>query len=176
MRLLIVVAFLGLQMGAYAADCDKHPIYCQITKNKPSIKKATAFKLSNLIYNVSRRKKIPADIFTAIIMQESRYDLGATNCRTGFEHKALIKNKIKKVKVCFDFGMTQINASNVLKLDLDVVLLRSDIEYSLNAGAGILREIEKRYSHREVKWWSRYNASNKIKRRTYEELVERYLP
>ncbi len=193
-------------------DCSKHPIYNQIVKNRPAISKSYAFKLSNIIYKVSKKYNISSDIFTAILAQESGYKVGAKGYSYGvieltikeYNHelaqcldkitveihkKAMVYDytisvdlckdrikKYKKVRTTSDFGISQINYRTAFRLGLDLDRLTTDIEYSVEAGAIVLSDFKRRYGKREPNTWhSRYNASNKIKRKIYQELVARYL-
>lgn len=140
----------------------EHPIYNQIIKNKPSIDKSYAMKLSNLIHKYSRLYKIPADIYTAILMQESRYVLGAKNCKRGIRFKTpdelktdMDKDESKfstkritpyvKSKVCSDLGIAQIRLETAESYNFDVNKLLTDLEYSVNAGAKVFKWFVKTY-------------------------------
>lgn len=163
-------------------DCNKHKIFCQIKKNKPSINNNYAMKLSNKIYNASLKYKIPANIYTAILMQESTYKLEAKKCQKGIltkEGKSFYKNTPKAV-VCSDFGISQIHYKTVDRYRFDVDKLLTDLEYSVNSGAKVLSWFFKKYAHKDINWFSRYNCGTKstTKRKTcvkYKKLVERYL-
>lgn len=192
---IIVIGCIGLLLlltismndaNAKDINCNKHPIYCQIKKNSPRINKKKAMHLSNVIYKTSRRHKIPTRIFVGILAQESGYKLEARGC-----HKGLVKNKIvtdkpkimtiappveeyTEVKVCADFGIGQIYYRTAKGFGFDLKLLTTDLDYSINAAAIVLADFQKRYSAREIDWWTRYNARSKIKRKIYKQLVERY--
>jgi len=156
---------------AHGFDSNKHPIYKQIIKNKPKISKKYAMELSNIIHRLSKKYNIDSRIYTAILAQESGYNLAAKNCVSGY---AAGTGEI--VKICADIGISQLNYRNIEKLKLDVDRLQVDLEYSVEAGANILSNFKKRYSKKEpVSYWSRYNSSTPSKRRIYELLVERYL-
>lgn len=79
----LLITLLLFPIFAHATDCTKHPIYCHIVENKPSIDRLYAMELSNYIYAATSKYSVPADIYTAILMQESRYVNSATNCKTG---------------------------------------------------------------------------------------------
>lgn len=79
MIMLILLVTMILVNLARANDCNKHPIFCQIVKNKKNIDKEYALKLSNVIYKVSKDYHIPPRLFTAILMQESGYTLATTH-------------------------------------------------------------------------------------------------
>ena len=161
--------------------CDKHPIYCQIIKNKKRINKKFAMKLSNIIHKTSVKHAIPARLFTAILMQESSYRVNAKGCHWGFRSLTIkLKNKSvttleEETKVCSDFGISQIYYRTALAFKFNINKLITDLDYSVEAGAIVLADFRKRYSHREVDWWTRYNARTRYKRNIYEKMVERYM-
>jgi hypothetical protein len=197
--LLGTLASLADEALSAATNCEKHPIYCQIIKNRTDkkgrvrISKRHAMKLSNAIYNATRKYKVPANIYTAILMQESRYSLKAKGCHQGLRKLSKIeleyytdacdnveecKKNIPKLiedRVCADFGMSQIYYKTARRYKLDLSKLTTNTKYSIEAGAKVLRGFKKRYARKETDWWTRYNASSKIKRDIYKQLVERFL-
>lgn len=144
-------------------SCQNHPIHCQIARNNPELSFTYARKLSNIIYKASRKHKIPSDIFTAILKQESNYKLGAINKKSN------------------DYGIAQVNKFNIIKLGLDKDKLLNDLNYSVNAGAKILSWFYKRYGDDDPFWYCRYNVgtgSGKIVMRNchkYLKKVNRWL-
>lgn len=84
---ILALMVIGSEANAYEKNhnCEKNPIYCQIVNNKPTIKRAYAFKLSNIISKKTRKHKVDPVIFTAILAQESMYRVSAKNCTTGIE-------------------------------------------------------------------------------------------
>lgn len=199
--LLIILLFTSISYAR--TNCEKHPIYCQILNNKPNINKTYAMELSNSIYKYSKKHKVNARILTAIFRQESTYNVSAKNCQYGvvevskkeliklhgicldpplhqileFDTKKCINNikPYKRVKVCFDFGLSQINHKTAKSFGFDLIKLTTDLDCSVEAGAIVLADFYKRYGKREYKWWSRYNSSNPVYRETYEKLVERFM-
>lgn len=171
---LAVVVFVlstgGLNAKTKGITCDKHPIYCQIKKNSPKLNHKRAFHLSNVIFKAAKKHGIPVRIFVGILAQESMYKLSAQGC-----HKGLVDGKYAVVKVCSDFGIGQIYYRTAKGFGFDIALLTTDLEYSINASATVLADFKKRYSAKEVDYWTRYNASSPVKRRIYKKLVERYL-
>ena len=203
MRLLWVVMAIVFLYGITGnADakitCEKHPIYCQIIKNRTDkkgniyINKKYAYKLSNVIHKAAIKYKIPSNLYTAILMQESRYSLKARGCHSGLREK-YIENTFQctekqkniecktgsiiliETRICSDFGMSQIYYKTARRYKFDILKLTTDLQYSIEAGARVLSDFKKRYSRKETDWWTRYNASSKVKRRIYKELVERFL-
>lgn len=178
-----------------AIDCNRHPIYCQILKNKPSIDKKHAMKVSNIVYKMHKKYHIPSRIFTAILMQESEYSLSAKNCQSGLvlpvcenlePNSIVIKcNRypnlfLTEKKVCTDFGISQIYYKTAKRWEFDINKLTNDLEYSVEAGAKVLHDIMERFEAKDNDWWTRYNCGFRgtTKRKTcqiYKKLVTRYL-
>jgi hypothetical protein len=132
-------------------------VYNQILKNKPSMDKKTAKLISHHIQMVYIKYKIPRRIYTAILMQESKYDLKAFN---------------KKSK---DYGISQINEKTIKAFGFDKSRLTTDLKYSIEAGAIVLADFQKRYEKKEATWFTRYNSSNPKKRKEYFRNIHRYL-
>lgn len=162
-------------------------------------------KLSNEIYRASKKYRIPARIYTAILMQESRYRLNAIREVKGHskltptEEKEALNNCIyqkyvkysvcaekvfearKIVKVVTDYGIAQIYYETADSYKFDTELLLSDLQYSVDSGAKVLSYFHKRYSKKESDWWVRYNIGTRQKSRVksawneYKLLVSRYL-
>lgn len=184
----ILIVFLGLNTAeARNINCSKHPIYCQIKKNSPRLNSKKAMHLSNVIHKISRKYHLPTRVFVAILAQESGYKLEARGCHKGLVKT--IKNTFKtgevpmtihpeieyeEVKVCADFGIGQIYYKTAKGFGFDLNRLTTDLDYSIEAAAKVLADFKKRYSAREVNWWTRYNARSRIKRKIYRQLVERY--
>ena len=205
MKYLLTVMLLLLPVSAGAHeknhDCEKHPIYCQIVTNNPTIKRAYAFRLSNIIHNNVRRYKLPPKIFTAILAQESMYKLSARNCTTGITAEpqdqrvmrmclnagefgsamfvSCMKENLQymdsKVKVCTDFGIGQIWYKTAESYDFNLERLTTDLAYSVEAAAIVLKDFKNRYHKKDPDWWTRYNASSTHARKKYKGLVERFI-
>jgi len=174
---IIAIAFIWYLFMSVAKSetvCHTHPIYCQILKNNPKIPQLTAMGLSNAIYKASVKFDVSANILTAIIAQESSYNIKAKNCKTGLDKEALLKGELKEVTICFDFGLGQINWRNVKNRKLDILKLMNDKDYSIETAALIMSEFKKRFAKWDDSYWTRYNARNTIKRELYKRLVERY--
>lgn len=150
-------------------------------------------KLSNEIYKATKGRNkvcsVDPHLVTAIFAQESGYSLKARNCVKGWRGESYaekfsrcrmqkecgpdIKQFIED-RVCSDYGIGQINYRNIIKLKMDVQRLATDLTYSVRNSVKILCNFKRRYGKKDINWWSRYNARNKIKRREYTKLVERY--
>ena len=173
-KLILCLLVFSIAILVNAADCSKHPIYCQIKKNKPHMDNKKAMKLSNIIYKMADKYEVDAHILTAIFAQESGYKVDAKNCRTGLDAEALKRGEMKEVKVCFDFGIGQINWKNLKRRDVDVAKILSDKHYAVEIAAEMLAEFKDSYAKWDDDYWTRYNSRNMVKRELYKKLVERY--
>jgi soluble lytic murein transglycosylase-like protein len=132
-------------------------IYKQIIRSNPRIDKQYAARLSQKIHKAAKKYEINARIYTAILAQESMFRSGAINPKSK------------------DYGIAQVHHKTAKAYGFDIDRLTNDTKYSIKAGAKILGDIKKRYSHKEDTYWSRYNSSNPERRERYEELVRRYM-
>lgn len=107
-------------------------------------------------------------------MQESGYRLGAKGCHSGIDQENFPLYE-KETRICSDFGISQIYYKTAKAFGFNIFKLLNDLDYSVAAGAQVLADFQKRYSHKELDWWTRYNASSKAKRSIYKTLVTRYL-
>jgi len=158
-------------------DCKKHTIYCQVVDNyraagKKNINTRYAMRLSNIIHRYTRRYSISSDLFTAILAQESMYRADSKNCQRGL---ADIDGELVERKICSDFGISQIHYKTIERYNLDPERLLTDLEYSIEAGVVVLKDVKRRYGKKDPNWWTRYNASSPSKRSTYKDLVSRFL-
>jgi len=170
---LFITALFSIK--ANAVECNKHPIYCQIVSNRPSIERSYAFKLSNIIAKKTRKYKINSNVFTAILAQESMYRVGAKNCTRGLrESDVHPKGYVGPIKVCTDFGIGQIYYKTANSHDFNLDKLTTDMDYSVEAAAIVLTSFKKRYGKKESDWWTRYNASNRNARTKYKALVKKF--
>ena len=172
-KLLITTLFLFSFSSFAEVDCEKHPIYCQITENMPGIDKTYAMRLSDIIYKMHRKYHIPTRVFTAILRQESGYSLEAKGKHCGLNKKG------EKNCIYTDFGISQIHWKTAELWGFDIKRLTTDLEYSVEAGAIILHDVMERFEAKDMNWWTRYNCGfrSTTKRDTcqiYKKLVERY--
>lgn len=149
----------------------------QILKNNPKINKQYAEKLSRVIIEKSKKYRIPAGVFAAILMQESSYKLEAKHTHCGY---ASIDSELETCVVT-DFGISQIHHLNLGRFNLDKKKLVTDLDYSVDAGAMVLASYL-RFQKREPKtWFCRYNKGirsfDEIKDDClfYKSKVDRYL-
>ena len=200
MKKLLILLFL-FSNDVLAVKCKDHPIYCQIIKNKSKINKKYAMRLSNIIYKMHKKYRIPSRIFTAILMQESGYSLEAKSCHSGVVKKMTEEEardachtfdvmafancfrestKMVEAKVCTDFGISQIYYKTAKRWKFNIRSLTQNLEYSVEAGAKVLHDIMKRFKDKDKDWFTRYNCGFKgtTRRDTcqiYKKLVERYM-
>ena len=171
MRIVLVCILL-----CFSAWGKEHPIYDQILRNKPKINKKYAMKLSNVIHKMSVKYKIPKEIYTAILAQESEYVLNSKNCFKGYVE---LKNgediQYTETRLCTDYGISQMNYRNIEKMKLDIHLLLTDLEYSVEQGAKVLRWAMLKYKDKEDDWYTRYHSGTRVLRDIYKPLVDRYL-
>jgi len=181
MKTFIILVGVLISFDALSADCLQHPIYCKIKENNPKLEKSYAMKLSNLIYKAANKYNIDANIYTAILAQESLYNLEAVNCTKGFrdpfpgEATIQVYPYYHEGKVCTDFGISQIHFKTIKSYQFDTKKLVSDLEYSVNAGAEVLSDMKRMYQSQETDYWTRYNSSKRHKREIYKQLVERFM-
>jgi hypothetical protein len=181
--ILLLLLFQNLNCSDYSIE--KHIIQ-NLKKGGISIEDRPVKNIAKYIKKYSIKYKIPANIFTAILMQESTYLLSAKNC---YEEKKTIKNpslvglitmcdfqysgiNFEKClldipititiqeRVCTDFGISQIHIATA-KLEgysFDIDKLTTDLEYSIESGIKVLSYFHKRYSKKEKDWWVRYNC------------------
>ena len=177
----IAIALLLAPIKALAVDCEQHPIYCQIKENNPKLDDSFAMKLSNAIYKSTKRHNLRPIVYTAILAQESLYDVKAVNCTKGFreaypgEVNIQVYPYYREGKVCTDFGISQIHWKTVKSYQFDTKRLVTDVEYAVEAGARVLGDMKKRYYPDEDDYWTRYNSSKKTRRDIYKLLVERFM-
>lgn len=170
LSIFTILLLIGVNTTIEAKE-KKHPVYNAILKLRPAMNKKKAMHYSNIISRLSRKNKIDPFLVVAIAMQESAIQLDRV-----YRIGGLIKTAdgYRKEKIAADFCMMQINYSNIKKRNLDVSKLLDDPHYCISQGIKILKEFKERYSKKEKDWWTRYNASNKIKRNIYKKLVSRY--
>ena len=83
------------------------------------------------------------ELFIAILIVESNLRVGAYNSDTN------------------DHGIGQINITTAKSFKLDIVRLKTDLEYSLNAAAIVLKDFQKRYKKKEPDmFYCRYNIGS----------------
>lgn len=160
-------------------SCEKNPTFCQIKRNNPKVPDQFALKLSGLIVAASKKHKIPAQVYTAILMQESRYEV-LSNSKCGYVLKNKKTEYIEEACIESDVGITQINYDTIKRYNFDAQRLHDDVGYAIDAGAQVLAWFRKTYASKEYDWWTRYNCGVKSSTdrdtcQAYKTLVSRYL-
>lgn len=172
---LFFLAVIGnIQAGNYRTPAfyKYNPIFEHIVQISPRISDKKAFEISNIIAKYTKKYHIEAELFTAILRQESNFRLESKGCRYGLDEN------YNETKVCADFGISQVYYKTARRYKFDIERLTKDLDYSIKCGIIILRDIQKRYGH-EKDWWTRYNCGTRgtTKRDTcqiYKSLVSRY--
>ena len=131
--------------------------YAQITRNHHLIDTAYAKHVSELVVSTSKKYNIRPDIYTAILLQESRLKLDAVNKRSK------------------DYGIAQINERTAKSFKFCKKKLVTDLPYSIEAGAIVLSDFKRRWFKKEgYNYWTRYNTSHPGKRLVYKNKVLRF--
>ena len=137
-------------------------IYDQIIRNVPKIDKRYAARLSMVIYKKTLKYGLEPRIFTAMLAQESKYNLGT------------LGYKSKRARKPIDFGIAQINKNTIKSMHLDKNRLLTDMEYSVEAGTKVLADFKHTYGS-EKTYWTHYNSGKTKYRNRYLVAVSRYL-
>jgi soluble lytic murein transglycosylase-like protein len=147
------------------------PVYFQIRKNKPTLDHFYIMEISRVVHKMNDKYNIPVDIFTAILMQESKYNLEAVRCIKDCEF-------VYKKRGGTDFGIAQINHKTVKRYKFNLNKLTTDLEYSVEAGAVVLSDFKKKYG-KDKEWYLRYNcgvgATDREVCQSYKKMVKKYL-
>lgn len=176
MKYLILLLLVWSPLSFAEVDCEKNKVYCQIIKHIPKLKGKRGMNMSNSIFKQCTSHKVNCQIYTAILIQESRLNLKAKNCRIGMVEE-IVEDETTYVerRTCFDFGISQINFKTIKSFKFSLEKLTTNLDYSIAAGAKVLYNFKRMYGKREDKWWSRYNSSHPIHRKVYENYIERWL-
>lgn len=129
----------------------------QVQQNKPKLDAEYTDRLAKALTKYAKKHNVKVEILTAILMQESGYNVRAIN------HKSK------------DYGIGQINKKTIKNFKFDQTRILTDVEYSVEAAAIVLADFKRMYGKREAQYWTRYNSSDKAKRQVYGKLVARYM-
>lgn len=174
--LKLIVIVMTLVSSNALADSLKQ----QIKRNKPSISESSSNMLASHIRKYSKIYNISENLYAAILMQESTYNVKAINKKCGFRY---IANEVKQEVDCVvaDVGISQINVKTVESYGFNPERLQQDLEYSVRAGAIVLSWFKEKYKEKEPNtWYCRYNtgtrAFHKIEQNClhYKKLVDRF--
>jgi hypothetical protein len=188
-KIFCIFLFLSLYKNAYGDNT-----YVQVKNNNPSLTVSRAIRISSAINSTAKKYNIKPKLLTAILMQESSYKLDAKNCKVGlfwrgyapdyahilpfmFNNQDVRKHIKPHIgKICQDFGIGQINHATIVRKNIEIIKLISDIDYSIDTAGMIIGYLKNTYEKYEPdNWWTRYNAISKDKRNIYKKLVTRYM-
>lgn len=131
-KLLIFLGFFSISAASLGVES-------QIKKNNPTLDPRYVKRLAKAIRVSARKHGLQERNLAAILMQESRYEMG------------VISGK--------DYGIAQINEYNIKAYGLSKKKILVDLEYSVDAGARVLSYFKRKYAKKEPKTWScRYNV------------------
>lgn len=175
MKTLLILLF---SLNVFASE-DK--VTSQIIRNSNNtMSEAKAKKLASLIVKVSSTYNLNPNLFAAILMQESTYNIKAVNKSCGYARQEASYSDTVKC-VAQDLGISQINVKTIEAYGFDVESLQNDLEYSIMAGAKVLSWFKKTYKDKEPNtWYCRYNQGTRSYDKIeagcldYKKLVDRY--
>ena len=158
----------------------RNPIYHHIVTVRPSIPKAFAMRLSNLLHKYSRKYRTDAHLSIAIARQESgirninRYEWAVTKNSAGY---------LVRTKNISDIGIFQFHVNTIAHRKLDPELLQVDLEYQVKEHVRLLRDKIRICKNRKTarkfriprnEAWSCYHSATPSHRKTYVRLVSRF--
>lgn len=111
----------------------------QVKRARPDMDSKSVKYFAKQIRLACSKHKIPCEIFTAILIQESRLYVDAVNVKTQ------------------DYGIGQINVKTIKALGINQDRLTYDLIYSLDMSAKVLSWFYKTYRN-ETLWYCRYNT------------------
>lgn len=161
---------------ALGVDCNRHKVYCKITKLNKHIDKDFAMKLSNMIYRKAKKYKTDPMVSVAIAMQESSIR-NINRHETAVNHYECYHLKIcEPIKTISDVGIFQIHVNTAKHYDIDIHRLLTDIEYQVESHMKILSSKIKLCKRKGIKTvWSCYHSVTPKHRNKYVRMVGRYL-
>ncbi len=174
MKYLFMTLILLSPITAKAIDCSKHKIFCKIKELNSSVNDKYAMRLSNLLYKYSKKYKTDPMVSIAIAMQET----GIRNIDR--KTRALVKQDNGEVikTVVTDVGIFQFHVDTIEYYNLDVQLIRSDLEYAVEQHIKLLKKKIKlclRHGIDKDEAWSCYHSLTRKHRRKYVNDVSRYI-
>lgn len=180
-KLITTIALLITTSPVFVECNENKMLQTQIQKNLKCQDKQCfdlSKKLSIIIQKKANKHGVSPNLLSAILMQESRYQVGAVRCNGRSSHISKRKYSDEKSlrSTCSDFGMSQIHRKTIKAFSFNTSRLVTEKKYSIEAGAIVLSDFKRMYGKKEPKrWWSRYNSSTPMKRRQYERSVKRFL-
>lgn len=154
---VMVAILMMMSFNVFSDDTASIPaIHKQIIKNRPKLNENYVTSLKVAIHKSCIKYKIPCNVYTAILMQESKYILDSFNPDTK------------------DHGISQINEKTAIAFGFDIHKLHTNLEYSVEAGAIVLADFRRMYGKKELDFWTRYNSSRPTQREIYKSLVAQF--
>lgn len=150
-KLTLIVISITYTIGLKALTLNN------LFKLQPRLDQDKARQLHHAIMVNSYKYNLNAKLLTAILFQESSFNLGAVNKKSN------------------DYGIGQINYRTAKHFCPDIKRLLTDLKYSVTCAAKVLHDFKNRYFKKEKYFFTRYNSSRKIKRREYRKKIQRIL-
>ncbi len=179
MKTLLFITLLFSTSIFAKIDCQKHKVYCKIKELRPNMSFKKAMKLSNIIYNKSKKYKGDANLAVAIGMQE-----------TSLKERHRQQNIIQFQKECeeesckeswhvlrgySDICMFQFHVNTIVANKIDPVKLKNDLEYCVDWHFRLMNQKKRICKELADDAWTCYHSKSKVLRLHYKKLVERYL-
>ncbi len=153
------VASTGVELYPWKPLHKESEIAYVISRMAPHVSKKNADKYDKLIRKYSELHELDWKIVVAILFQESRFKENAVNCgRYG----------------CNDFGIAQINFRNIKAWGMDFGKI-FDAGYSIKHATAFLERLKNRHSHKDPKWFARYNSGTPHLKNKYYKLLRKHL-
>ena len=164
-----ILALLSLTFTFGTSECanEKYPtrlalsqdaVFKQILKNKPTIDKKLAKKLTVSIRKYAKFYEMDPHRAVAIAMQE-----------TGFRNVV-----VKHPNGAKDYGMFQINSATANYYGIDKARIIQDIDYAVHTYFIIMKDKKKLCRYLDKDAWSCYHSKKPSLRTKYKKLVNKY--
>lgn len=171
----ILLLWLAPKAAQASVSCAKHPIYCRIVRLQPSTNRSFAMELSNSLYRWSKFYALDPRISIAIAMQES-------SLRNIDRYTTVLTKEGKTVRGVSDVGVFQIHIATAKEFGIEVLRLRSDLDYQVRQHMKVLRRKISTCSQHRVRLkvakgdeWTCYHSYTYHYRMRYKKMVGRYL-
>ena len=158
--LKLVITFVLVLIGCIASAS----VELQIHRANPKLSVDRVVELAGAIKLSCRTYKVPCDVFTAILIQESMLRIDAVNHTT------------------LDYSIGQLNIKTIKAYKFDKKRLLTDLQYSTDAAAKVLSWFYIKHGHNSI-WYCKYNVGTKSlvgnrlqKCLMYVSRVSKYMP
>ena len=158
-------------MGILYAKDQKHPIYSQILKIKPTINKKYAMHLSNVMHKMSKKYNQDPLISVAIAMQES----SMRNINRKQRIVIYTKDGYEIKRGYTDLCLFQIHVDTAIHYGMDLVKLNNNLSYCVEQHFRIMKIKRNACKRLDKDSWTCYHSFTKSLRLQYKKLVERFL-